>query len=113
MSRGLGETQLRMLELLATRELGFTVREMSTVLALTPRHCRAVVDSLEERGLIVPTMQRGAGRRWWLPEHHERQARWAEFDRAANEFFAAERERRHPEPTMIRCPLCGHVSEWR
>jgi hypothetical protein len=99
-----------MLALLATRELGFTVNELSSVLGLRSRRCRTVVDSLEERGLVVPTIQRGAGRRWWLPEHHERQARLAEFDRAANEAFAAECERRHPEPTMIQCPLCRQLT---
>jgi hypothetical protein len=63
--------QRRALALLASQANGLTTAELAAMLDLTDRRCRAVVDSLRRRTLVVVAKDAGETRRVWSAEQHK------------------------------------------
>jgi len=92
-SRALGLTQTSALVALVKAPDGLTVNDLSAVCDITPRRCRAVVASLDARGMVEALP--GWPPRWTLPAVRARR----DWDRA------------NPPRTPRACPYCG--ARWR
>lgn len=110
MSRGLGHTQRRAIDVLRRHPRGLTVAELSGQLALAPRRGRAVVASLHERGEVVTVKVPGSAGRVALPSQNYAQSH-VEFNRAADNAFTLDRIKRGAGdggvPWSFVCPDCG------
>jgi DNA-binding MarR family transcriptional regulator len=104
-SVGLGVTQRRALALLASQANGRTTAELSAMLDLTDRRCRAVIDSLRRRNLVVVAKDAGEARRVWSTE----QRRAYVADRAYVKGLLS----RHRTTTSrgMTCSNCGHWNQ--
>jgi predicted ArsR family transcriptional regulator len=69
-SRGLGATQRRAVEILEAQPSGLTVAELAARLGVPERRARKVADSLVERKLVVIVKESGAPQRVWHVDRH-------------------------------------------
>jgi hypothetical protein len=111
-SRGLGPTQRRALEVLAIPQTGLTTEELSAKLGVTQRRCRTVVASLAARGEVAADAATvtgtGGRRRVWLTDQR---SAFIEAEREAKKFHrwfeGALYRIDHPRPQGHHCPNCG------
>ncbi len=112
MSRGLGHSQRRALEVLSAHPRGLTVPQLSALLNVEPRRGRALVASLAARQLVEFDSGPGSYRIVRLPAALLEERRLVEFDREATNGLTLQRVRRaaregRAEDANLVCPACG------
>ncbi len=116
MSVGLGDAQRRALSILSEQHAsggnplwvmpGLTTAELAARLGCEDRRCRAIVESLEDRGEVVATKEPGEPRRVWLTEQHRRWLNNRLYVDYLHALIAG-----GPKSRGITCSNCGHWIE--